>query len=54
MIADNAADFSARLRELLSSEDLRKHMGDKARRMIERQFSWQTVAPKLLELVERS
>jgi glycosyltransferase involved in cell wall biosynthesis len=54
MIADNAADFSSRLRELLSSEDLRRQMGTKAHQMIQRHFSWQGLAPRLLELVERS
>jgi polysaccharide biosynthesis protein PslH len=54
MIADNAADFSSRLRELLSSENRRRQMGSKARQMIQRHFSWQGLAPRFLELVERS
>jgi glycosyltransferase involved in cell wall biosynthesis len=53
MIADNAADFSARLRELLSSASVRSQMGVKARQMIERHFSWQSLRPRLLALVEK-
>ena len=54
MIADSPSDFASRLRELLSSESLRSQMGAKARLMIELHFSWDSLAPRLLSLVERS
>jgi polysaccharide biosynthesis protein PslH len=54
VIADNATDFASRLKELLSSESLRSQMGAKARHMIERHFSWDSLAPRLLGLLERS
>ena len=54
MIADNASEFSSRLRELLASEILRRQLGTKAREMITQHFSWQRLAPRLLELVEGS
>jgi glycosyltransferase involved in cell wall biosynthesis len=53
MIADSPSDFAARLRELLSSESLRSKMGATARLMIERHFSWDSLAPRLLSLVEK-
>ena len=54
VIADNSTDFASRLKELLSSESLRSQMGAKARHMIERHFSWDSLAPRLLGLLERS
>jgi glycosyltransferase involved in cell wall biosynthesis len=54
MIADNATDFALRLKELLTSESLRSLMGAKARHMIEQHFSWDSLAPRLFGLVERS
>jgi polysaccharide biosynthesis protein PslH len=54
MIANNAADFSSRLRELLSSVSLRSQMGEKARQMIERNLSWERLKPGVLGLVEGS
>jgi polysaccharide biosynthesis protein PslH len=54
MIADNVGDFSSRLRELLTSESLRRDMGERARKMIIRDFGWQRLGCELLELVERS
>lgn len=53
-IADNAEDFAAALRRLVSSEELRRQLGAGAREMIVRGFSWQQVGLQLLELVERT
>lgn len=52
LIADNVDDFTAALRRLLVSEELRRRMGESAREMILRDFSWINLGEQFLELVE--
>ena len=52
LIAESAEDFAAALRRLVSSLELRRLLGTKAREMIVRDFSWQQVGAQLLDLVE--
>jgi len=52
MVADNVEDFTAALRQLIVSEDLRRRMGGSARNMILRDFSWIKLGEQFLHLVE--
>jgi len=53
LIADTAVDFAAALRQLISSEQLRRNLGANARQMIVRDFSWQRIGGQLLDLVKQ-
>ena len=53
LIADTAEDFTAALRQLVSSEQMRRQLGENARRMIVRDFSWQRIGQQLLDLVKQ-
>ena len=53
LIADTAHDFAAALRQLISSKQLRRNLGENARQMIVRDFSWQRIGEQLLDLVEQ-
>ena len=53
LIADTAVDFVAALRQLISSEQLRRNLGANARQMIVQDFSWQRIGGQLLDLVEQ-
>jgi glycosyltransferase involved in cell wall biosynthesis len=50
-LADTAGDFAASLRQVISSEKLRRSLGQNARDMIVRDFTWQSIGRQLLELV---
>jgi glycosyltransferase involved in cell wall biosynthesis len=51
LIADTEDDFAAALRRLLSSEELRRELGNNARQMIMRDFTWERIGEELLECV---
>ena len=51
LVADTAADFAEALGQLITSADLRRRLGEKAREMILRDFDWEKIAPKFLDLV---
>jgi glycosyltransferase involved in cell wall biosynthesis len=53
LVADTAGDFAAALRQLISSEQLRRNLGENARQMIMRAFSWQRIGEQLLDLVKQ-
>jgi glycosyltransferase involved in cell wall biosynthesis len=50
-LADTAVDFAAALREIISSEELRRSLGQNARDMIVRDFTWHRIGRQLLDLV---
>ena len=52
LIADDAEQFTAALRGLLSSIDIRVRLGANARQMIEEEFSWNRIGKELLDLVK--
>ena len=52
LVADNVEDFTAELRRLIASDDLRRRMGESARQMIVRDFSWIKLGEQFLHLVE--
>jgi glycosyltransferase involved in cell wall biosynthesis len=52
LVADNVEDFTSALRQLIASEDLRRRMGDRAREMILRDFSWITLGDQFLQVVK--
>lgn len=52
-VADTAEEFAAALRELFSSEDLRRRVGQNAREMIIRGFTWAQIGEELLQIVSR-
>jgi glycosyltransferase involved in cell wall biosynthesis len=52
LVADNVEDFTAALRRLIVSEDLRRRMGESARGMILRDFSWITLRDQFLQVVK--
>lgn len=51
LIADNAEGFASALRRLLSSEELRRDLGNNARKMIMREFTWERISEDLLKCV---
>ena len=51
LIADTADAFAAALRRLLSSEELRRDLGNNARKMIMRDFTWERIGEDLLKCV---
>ncbi|HYR42439.1 MAG TPA: glycosyltransferase family 4 protein [Terriglobia bacterium] len=51
LIADSAKDFIAALTELISSIDIRMRLATNARRMIERDFSWNIIGAQLFDVV---
>ncbi len=50
-VADTVEDFAAALRQLISSEELRRRLGQNAREMIIREFNWNRIGEQLLALV---
>jgi glycosyltransferase involved in cell wall biosynthesis len=50
-IADTAEQFLTSLKQLVSSAELRTRLGLNGRRMIERDFSWNTIGQQLLAVV---
>jgi glycosyltransferase involved in cell wall biosynthesis len=52
LVADNVEDFTVALRQLAVSEDLRRRMGENAREMILRDFSWIKLAEQFLNAVK--
>jgi glycosyltransferase involved in cell wall biosynthesis len=50
-VADTVEDFAASLRQLISSEELRRRLGQNARDMILRDFTWQRIGEQFLDLV---
>ena len=54
IIADNAEDFAAAIRQVVSSEELRRQLGQSARDMILREFSWLQIGGQLLDLVKQN
>jgi glycosyltransferase involved in cell wall biosynthesis len=52
LVADNVEDFTAALRRLIASDDLRRRMGESARQMILRDFCWIRLGEQFLHLVE--
>lgn len=52
-VADTAEEFTEALRELFSSEDLRRRVGQNARDMIIRGFTWAEIGEELLQIVSR-
>ncbi len=54
LIAQDAKEFAAALRRLLSSQELRQQLGANAREMIVRNLGWQQVGAQLLDVVERT
>jgi glycosyltransferase involved in cell wall biosynthesis len=54
MIADTVDDFSAALRQLAASLDLRRRLGLNAREMILRDFTWRKLGEKYLSLIEEA
>jgi polysaccharide biosynthesis protein PslH len=51
-VADNSGDFVAAIRRLIASEGLRRQLGNNAREMILRDFSWIKLGEQLLYVVE--
>jgi len=51
LIADNAEGFASALRRLLSSEELRRDLGNNARKMIVKEFTWERISEDLLKCV---
>jgi glycosyltransferase involved in cell wall biosynthesis len=47
LIADAAADFSARIVELFESRELRSKIGAAGRRLVEREYSWERIGQQL-------
>ena len=47
----NAEGFASALRRLLSSEELRRDLGNNARKMIMREFTWERISEDLLKCV---
>jgi len=54
IIASTPDEFSAALQRLLMSADLRRKLGEQARRMIEERFGWECLAEDLLGVVEEA
>jgi glycosyltransferase involved in cell wall biosynthesis len=52
MIADNPREFRTAVAALAGSSELRSRLGQKGRQMIVDQFTWDSIGPKFLELVE--
>jgi glycosyltransferase involved in cell wall biosynthesis len=50
-LADTVDDFAGSLRQLISSEELRRSLGQNARDMIVRDFTWHRIGRQLLDLV---
>jgi glycosyltransferase involved in cell wall biosynthesis len=50
-LADTVDDFASALRQIISSEELRRHLGQNARDMIVRDFTWNRIGRQLLNLV---
>ena len=51
LIADTAEGFASALRRLLSSEELRRDLGNNARKMIMKEFTWERISEDLLKCV---
>ena len=52
LIADSAEAFREGLQRLTASEQLRRDLGESARRMIEQHFAWPRIGTQLRELIE--
>jgi glycosyltransferase involved in cell wall biosynthesis len=52
LIANTAEDFAAALNRLVASKELRRRLGENAREMIVRDFTWQRIGRQLINLVE--
>lgn len=51
LLASTAQEFAGGIRRLADSVELRRSLGNAARRMIENEFSWNTIGAKLLGVV---
>ena len=51
LIADSVEDFLGALTKLTSSTEIRVRLATNARRMIERDFSWNIIGAELLDVV---
>ncbi|HLH29960.1 MAG TPA: glycosyltransferase family 4 protein, partial [Terriglobia bacterium] len=52
-IADDADDFAGAIQRLIASEELRLRLGQNARDMILRDFTWNKIGGELLRVLER-
>ena len=50
-IADSAVAFRSALKELVASADLRTDLGNNGRAMILKEFTWEKIAPQMLQVV---
>ncbi len=53
LVADNPAEMANRILELLEDKEKRVSLGEEARALMEREYTWRTVGQKLLREIDR-